>query len=68
MDEDIRQRDLSDKRVDEMTPEERREMKRRFQEFFSQVRSDNPPAQPTARKRVRRWDPTTDVRRSSGAR
>lgn len=65
MDEDIRQRDLSGKRVDEMTPEERREMKRRFEEFFAQVDRRKEPQAATARKRVRRWDPATDSRNTS---
>lgn len=63
MDEDIRQRDLSGKRVDEMTAAERREMKRRFEEFFQQMRALEPSPTPAPRKRVRKWNPQIDAGR-----
>lgn len=61
MEEDIRQRDLSHKSVEEMTREERRELRRRFEEFVSAVGKAPPPA-PPRKPRVRRWNPLTDSR------
>lgn len=59
-DDDIRQRDLSHKSVEEMTREERLELKRRFEEFASAL--GRPPT-PARRPKVRRWNPAIDSRR-----
>ncbi|MCZ4280773.1 hypothetical protein O4H49_08290 [Kiloniella laminariae] len=65
---DIRQKDLSDKPVQEMTAEERKEMRRRFEEFATLVGRNNesilaPPEKP---KKVVKWDPRTMARVPKG--
>ncbi len=59
--DDIRQRDLSDKRVQDMTLAERREMKRRLAEFVRLMRKDGRPsapgAHPRGEKAPRKWSP-----------
>lgn len=60
-DDDIRQRDLTGKSVEEMTREERREMKRRFEEFLAAV-GKAPPARNAPKPKVRRWNPAAHGR------
>jgi len=56
MQDDLSQRDLSDKRVQDMTPAERQEMKRRFEEFVGLMkRGGTQPATP--KSQPKRWDP-----------
>jgi hypothetical protein len=63
---DIRQKDLSDKSVQEMTSEEKKEMRRRFEEFANQVGQNNDSilATPEKPKKVVKWDPKTMGRSS----
>ncbi|WP_085901272.1 MULTISPECIES: hypothetical protein [Kiloniella] len=58
---DIRQKDLSDKSVQDMNSEEKKEMRRRFEEFASQVGQNNDSilATPEKPKKVVKWDPKT---------
>lgn len=58
-DNDIRQRDLTGKSVEEMTREERREMKRRFEEFLTAVGKAPPRKAP--KPKVRRWNPAAST-------
>jgi hypothetical protein len=56
MQDDLRQRDLSGKRVQDMSKAERQEMKRRFEEFVAAMRGgDAAPAPPKAKPQA--WDP-----------
>ncbi|MFD2204067.1 hypothetical protein [Kiloniella antarctica] len=64
---DIRQKDLSNKSVQEMDGDERKEMRRRFEEFANQVGKNNdsilaPPEKP---KKVVKWDPKTMGKKSA---
>lgn len=60
--DDIRHRDLSEIPESEMTLEERRELKRRFEEFVGLMRR---PAvagsigKPASQKATKRWDPAS---------
>jgi hypothetical protein len=58
MHDDLRQRDLSGKRVQDMSKAERQEMKRRFEEFVTMMkgRSAAEPAEAPAEK-PKAWDP-----------
>ena len=58
---DIRQKDLSDKSVQDMNSEEKKEMRRRFEEFASQVGQNNDSilVTPEKPKKVVKWDPKT---------
>ena len=66
--DDIRHRDLSQIPEDEMTLEERRELKRRFDEFVGLMRrpavASKLGAKPSEKKH-RRWDPASMGRRRS---
>ena len=59
--DDLRQRDLSAKPESELTLEERRELKRRFEEFIGMVRKkgglETGPKEEPKPKEVRRWQP-----------
>ncbi len=64
--DDIRERDLSKKRDQDLTSEERRELARRFKEFKQIVRArgarnvglaPNTKGQASGKKRIRKWDP-----------
>ncbi len=58
---DIRQKDLSNKSVQDMDSEERKEIRRRFEEFANQVGQNNDSilAAPEKPKKVTKWDPKT---------
>ena len=60
--DDLRQRDLSKKPESELTLEERRELKRRFEEFIGMVRKkgglETAPEEAPKPKEVRRWRPS----------
>jgi hypothetical protein len=56
MQDDLSQRDLSGKRVQDMNPAERREMKRRFEEFVGLMKRDGG-KQPAPKAAPQRWDP-----------
>ncbi len=66
MQEDLSQRDLSDKRVQDMTRAERLEMKRRFQEFVAMVRGSGQPPATAAPQQLQRWDPRAHGAKSLG--
>lgn len=65
--DDIHHRDLSEIPESEMTLEERRELKRRFEEFVGLMRR---PAvagsigKPASKKATKHWDPATMGKRS----
>lgn len=63
---DIRQKDFSSKTVQDMNSEERKEMRRRFEEFANQVGTNNDSilAAPEKPKKVVKWDPKTMGRAS----
>jgi hypothetical protein len=62
MPEDLRNADLSDLSVRDMTPEQRAELRRRFRDFLQNVwKSGARPAPPAAAKKVRRWTPAKRV-------
>ncbi|OUS12603.1 hypothetical protein A9Q97_05790 [Rhodospirillales bacterium 47_12_T64] len=64
---DIRQKDLSSKSVQDMDSDERKEMRRRFEEFANQVGKDNESilATPEKPKKIVKWDPMTMGRSSA---
>jgi hypothetical protein len=57
MQDDLSQRDLSGKRVQDMTPAERQEMKRRFEEFVGAMKRSGTPASERPKIQAKRWDP-----------
>ena len=60
--DDIRHRDLSEIPESEMTAEERRELKRRFDEFVGLVRRPavaNRLGKSPGEKKTQQWDPAT---------
>lgn len=59
MPEDLRNADLSDLSVGDMTPEQRAELRRRFRDFLQNVWKSGarPATAPAAAKKVRRWAP-----------
>ncbi|NIA68570.1 hypothetical protein HBA54_08200 [Pelagibius litoralis] len=66
--DDIRHRDLSQIPEDEMSLEERRELKRRFEEFVGLMRRSSSPDKPGVKppeKKVQRWDPASMGKRRS---
>jgi len=60
MAEDLRNADLSKLSVEEMTPAQRDELRRRFRDFLQNVWTARPNAaeRPQPAKKVRRWIPT----------
>ncbi|WP_193367748.1 hypothetical protein [Pelagibius marinus] len=65
--DDIRHRDLSEIPESEMTLEERRELKRRFEEFVGLMRRPsvaNSIGKPASKKATKRWDPSTMGKRN----
>jgi hypothetical protein len=58
-DKELRQSDLSDLRVREMTPAQRAELRRRYVDFVRHFDGAPPAAAPpkAAGKRARRWSP-----------
>jgi len=65
--DDIRHRDLSEIPESEMTLEERRELKRRFEEFVGLMRRPsvaNSIGKPASKKDTKRWDPATMGKRN----
>jgi len=67
--EDIRERDLSQIPEEDLTQEERHELRRRFKEFVGVMRKNGVNLgggkKSEKKKSVRRWDPSTMGRRSS---
>lgn len=54
--DELRQADLSRYRMEDMTPEERREMKRRFQEFVVSM-NGGPGDKRKTNASVKKWNP-----------
>lgn len=67
MHDDLRQRDLSGKRVQDMSAAERREMKRRFEEFVAMMKGSPAPA-PRPAKAAKAWDPRAHGAKTLGVR
>jgi hypothetical protein len=66
MDEDLRQADFSHLDIRDMTPEQRAEMRRRFQVFVARMRQASRPAKkpaPAAPKKPQKWIPAKRVSR-----
>jgi hypothetical protein len=68
---DIKQRDLSRKRDEDLTSEERQELQRRFEEFAQMVRENGAERmgiqdRPTSQKKVKKWDPTSMAKQMGG--
>ena len=61
--DELCQRDFSDRRVQDLSPEERRELRRRFTEFMEALRVDIPAAEPEPQKPVTKWDPALHGRK-----
>ncbi|GGF32728.1 hypothetical protein GCM10011611_43640 [Aliidongia dinghuensis] len=57
MGDDLRQADLSSLTINQMTKEQRAELRRRFEEFVSAFTKHNPNARITAAPKVRKWVP-----------
>jgi hypothetical protein len=55
----LQQADLSDLRLQDMTPSERAELKRRYEQFVRHFRSAGPTPRTAAAKpqRIRKWTP-----------
>jgi hypothetical protein len=65
--EDITQRDLSSRPVQDLTEAERQELHRRFDEFLGAMRkaSGKPELEPEPKKTVKKWNPAMQARRAS---
>jgi hypothetical protein len=57
MGDDLRQANLSHLKINEMTAEQRAEIRRRFEEFVSAFTKSGPNQQITAAPKVRKWVP-----------
>ncbi|HEV2676849.1 MAG TPA: hypothetical protein VGV37_20145 [Aliidongia sp.] len=57
MGDDLRQADLSNLTINQMTKEQRAEIRRRFEEFISAFAKNGPNQQITAAPKVRKWVP-----------
>ncbi len=57
--DDLAHRDFSGISVENMSPDERRELKRRFEEFIGAMRGDQDSevAELQTSKRIEKWDP-----------
>lgn len=66
MDDELKQRDLSSKPDSQLTADERKELKRRFDEFVGIMRSQGMvPSEPASKpKKVEKWNPMTHGRRN----
>ena len=56
----LHQADLSDLRLQDMTPSERAELKRRYEHFVRHFRAGGPATRPAGAKpkRIRKWTPS----------
>ncbi len=61
--DELSQRDFSEKRVQDLEPEERRELRRRFTAFMEALRIDPPAAEPEPKKEITKWDPALHGRK-----
>jgi hypothetical protein len=57
MGDELRQADLSNLTIKQMTPEQRAELRRRFEEFVAAFTKNGPPRQVTTAPKVRKWVP-----------
>jgi hypothetical protein len=57
MGEDLRQANLSHLTINQMTKEQRAEIRRRFEEFVAAFAKNGPNQQITAAPKVRKWVP-----------
>ena len=57
MGDDLRQADLSNLTINQMTKEQRLEIRRRFEEFVAAFAKNGPNQQITAAPKVRKWVP-----------
>ena len=57
MGDDLRQADLSNLKINQMTKEQRAEMRRRFEEFVGAFVKTGPNQQVTHAPKVRKWVP-----------
>lgn len=57
MGDELRQANLSDLKINDMTPEQRAEIRRRFEEFVSAFAKNGPNQQITAAPKVKKWVP-----------
>ena len=55
--DDLSQRDFSERKVQDLAPEERHELRRRFALFMEAIRVGPVPAEPEPKKEVTKWDP-----------
>ena len=61
--DDLHNRDLSEIPEEDLSPAERRELKRRFQEFINAVGGNFKTERTTPKKRVTKWNPETHGRK-----
>ena len=61
--EELRNRDLSRKPVAQLSTEEKRELKRRFEEFVTAMSGTGRPKKPAPKKPVTKWDPALHGRK-----
>jgi len=57
MGDDLRQANLSNLKINDMTKEQRAEIRRRFEEFVGAFRKSGPNQQITAAPKVKKWVP-----------
>jgi hypothetical protein len=57
MGDELRQANLSDLKINDMTTEQRAEIRRRFEEFVSAFAKNGPNQQVTAAPKVKKWVP-----------
>ncbi|MDB5362407.1 MAG: hypothetical protein JWO51_3704 [Rhodospirillales bacterium] len=57
MGDELRQANLSDLKINDMTTEQRAEIRRRFEEFVSAFAKNGPNQQITAAPKVKKWVP-----------
>ena len=62
--DELSQRDFSDRKVQDLDPEERREMRRRFTQFMEALKVGPAPAEPEPQKPVTKWDPAVHGRKT----
>lgn len=61
--DELSQRDFSEKRVQDLEPDERHELRRRFTDFMEALRVRAPQPEPEPPKEVTKWDPALHGRK-----
>lgn len=61
--DELSQRDFSDRKVQDLAPEERHELRRRFNQFMEALRVGPATAEPEPQKEVTKWDPALHGRK-----